>query len=75
MKRLGESGLGRAGVFIALGAEVSGAVGASAFLGYYLDQWLETEPLFMLALVILGTVGAFWRVYRMAKHLEDRKDG
>ncbi len=70
MKKLGNTGLGRAGIFLALGVEVSGAVGGSAFLGYFVDQWLKTEPLFMIVLVVLGTVGAFWRVYRMAKHLE-----
>ena len=30
-------------------------------LGYLLDRWLDTKPVFMIALVVLGLVGEFVR--------------
>lgn len=38
--------------------------------GYHLDQWLDTGPLFMLLLLLLGIAGGFWKAYRLImKHI------
>ncbi len=60
--------------FTSLGVEISGAVGGSALAGYALDGWLETSPLFVLVLTVLGTAGAFWRMLRILRWLERSGD-
>ncbi len=32
-------------------------------LGYLLDRWLDTKPVFMIVLVVLGLVGEFVRFW------------
>ncbi|MGD9887695.1 MAG: AtpZ/AtpI family protein [Halothiobacillaceae bacterium] len=34
-------------------------------LGYLVDSWLDTRPIFMLSLGALGLVGGFQRVHKM----------
>jgi len=34
-------------------------------LGYLIDSWLDTRPIFMLSLGALGLVGGFQRVHKM----------
>jgi F0F1-type ATP synthase assembly protein I len=46
-------------------------------LGYALDRWLGTEPLFMIALVLLALIGQFVRMWydydaRMRVHEQQR---
>ena len=46
-------------------------------LGYGLDRWLATEPLFMIGLVTLSLVGQFARMWydydaRMTRHEQER---
>ena len=37
-----------------------------AFIGWALDGWLATKPLFLLVFLTLGTAAGFWNVYRLA---------
>ena len=46
-------------------------------VGYLLDRWFDTKPLFMIVLVVVALVGQFasmWYSYdaRMKQHEEDR---
>ena len=60
--------------FIGVGFEVSGTVVGSAVLGWLIDRWLGTLPVFTVAVVVLGGVGAFWRLYvRLRKSMEGPK--
>jgi ATP synthase protein I len=40
-------------------------------LGYFLDRWLRTSPWLMLVGLVLGTISAFWRLYRIMLELKD----
>ena len=35
------------------------------FLGYWVDVWLDTKPIFMLLFGILGLVGGMLKVYKL----------
>lgn len=35
-----------------------------AFLGYNLDQFFNSVPVFLLLLTLFGTTGGFWGFYR-----------
>lgn len=36
-----------------------------ALLGYFLDQWLGTAPIFLLVFVMVGMFAAFRNIYRL----------
>ena len=51
------------------GYEFVASVLLSAALGYFLDQWLGTSPLFLILLFLLGTGAGFMSIFRMNKKL------
>ena len=42
------------------------------FLGFWLDRWSGTTPLFLLLLFFLGVAAGFWNLYRMAQRLDEQ---
>ena len=44
------------------------------FLGFWLDRWSATTPLFLLIFFFLGILAGFWNLYRMAQRLEKQND-
>ncbi|MFB6264484.1 MAG: AtpZ/AtpI family protein [Bradymonadaceae bacterium] len=61
----------RALAFSGLGLEFLAAVGGGMYVGYRLDQWLETEPALTLLCAGLFLIGAALHVYRMFLRLTD----
>jgi F0F1-type ATP synthase assembly protein I len=57
-----DSGIVRAGRFAAFGFEFAGTVVAGVLLGYYIDMYLGTAPLFTLLLTLAGMGGALYRL-------------
>ncbi|MEY2975667.1 MAG: hypothetical protein RIR49_2087 [Actinomycetota bacterium] len=60
------------------GMESAVMIGVFLGLGYLLDSWLGTRPLFMIGLVLFGAVGVFVRMKysydaAMAAHEEERR--
>jgi ATP synthase protein I len=53
-----------------LGFRVTGefvaAVVVGALIGWPLDKWLGTTPLFLIVFVLFGAAAGFWNVYRIA---------
>lgn len=62
---------------ISQGAEFAGGIVVFFLLGFGLDAWLDTTPLFMVALVVFATVGQFVKMYFVytqdMKRLEDER--
>ncbi|PNG27843.1 AtpZ/AtpI family protein [Methylocella silvestris] len=62
--------VGSIGTAMSLGfrvlAEFVSAVVVGALLGWQLDKWIGTTPLFLLVFLLLGTAAGFWNVYRIA---------
>lgn len=50
--------------YAALGTEMLVSIGAGVFLGYKADQWLNTSPLFSVALPLLVLAGFFYKLIR-----------
>ena len=71
MKDTGKAKLKKAAVFVTVGVEVAGSVGAGAIIGYFIDQWLGTAPLILILLVLLVTVAVFWRIFRLLRWVEN----
>jgi F0F1-type ATP synthase assembly protein I len=59
------------------GMEIALMVPIFLVLGWLLDRWLGTAPIFMIVMVVLGLVGVFCRLrysydQRMAEHEAER---
>lgn len=52
---------------VQVGLELVGAIFIPTFLGYWIDNWLGTLPLFMISLFFLGTAAGFYNVYRITQ--------
>ena len=48
-----------------LGFMVLACIMAGFGLGLYIDDWLDTFPVFLILLLIAGIAGGFWRAYVM----------
>lgn len=48
-------------------AELIGAPLGGGLIGWVLDRWLDTSPIFLLVLVFLGFAVAFRNIYRISK--------
>jgi F0F1-type ATP synthase assembly protein I len=46
------------GRFLALGFQIAGSIVGALLVGYFLDDYLKTAPLFTLVLTIGGFIGA-----------------
>jgi ATP synthase protein I len=57
------------GMGLRAGAEFVTAIIAGCLLGYYLDLWLDTKPIFFIALLILGVITGFVNVWRTSENI------
>jgi ATP synthase protein I len=51
--------------FRVLSEFVAGII-VGALMGWYLDDWLGTKPVFLIIMTMFGTASGFWNVYRLA---------
>jgi F0F1-type ATP synthase assembly protein I len=68
---------GSIGDGLANGFEYAGAVLLFTLLGWLLDKWLHTKPLFIVGLTVVGIIGQFARTFygysaEMRRHEEKR---
>ena len=47
-----------------LGLTMAGSIFFCLFIGFYLDKWLNTKPIFIIIFIILGVAGGGYTVYR-----------
>ena len=58
------------GVGFKIAAELVASVLVGAGLGFGLDQWLNTKPLFMVVMILLGFAAALMNIFRIMKGLD-----
>lgn len=68
--RKDEPGLVKAGRLMAFGLEFGFTVAAGVIVGYYLDGWLGTAPLFTLLISIGALAGALYRLTLTLKQFQ-----
>lgn len=59
-------------LLIGVGTMLTSMVVAGFLLGYAVDVWADTRPIFMLVFGALGLVGGFLKVYRLLMHSGSR---
>lgn len=52
-------------LLISAGTMLSSMVVAGFLLGYWVDDWLEASPIFMIVFGGLGLVGGFLKVFKL----------
>jgi ATP synthase protein I len=52
-------------VLMGVGTILSSMILAGFLLGYLVDAWLDSRPMFMLVFAGLGAVGGFLKVYKL----------
>lgn len=50
-----------------LGGEFAGAVGGLSLIGYFIDRWANSSPLWLIVLASMGFVGGLWNLIRAAR--------
>jgi ATP synthase protein I len=50
---------------MSLGFTIVGCILVGVIIGYYLDSYLQTKPIFMIIGILLGVVSSFLVLYRM----------
>ena len=61
----GEPGGSALGVGLRVGVELVSALAVAVAIGYFLDRWLHTMPLFIVVFVVLGGVAGVMNVWRV----------
>lgn len=51
------------------GAELITSIAAGGLIGYGLDQWLSTKPIFLIAMLVLGVITGFVNVWRTIQNV------
>tara|TARA_B100001750_G_C15513046_1_gene605002 strand:- start:1820 stop:2161 length:342 start_codon:yes stop_codon:yes gene_type:complete len=51
------------------GAELVTSIAAGGLIGYWLDNWLETKPIFLIAMLLLGVITGFVNVWRTTRNI------
>ena len=51
------------------GAELITSILAGGLIGYGLDKWLDTKPIFLIAMLILGVITGFVNVWRTTQNI------
>ncbi|MEO5573160.1 MAG: AtpZ/AtpI family protein [Gammaproteobacteria bacterium] len=57
-------------VLIGVGTMLTSMVLAGGLLGYGVDVWLDTRPIFLLIFGCLGFIGALLKVYKLLSRLD-----
>jgi ATP synthase protein I len=55
------------GMAFRIGIELVAAIFVATFIGYYLDKWLGTKPIFIIILFMVGVAAGIFNVVRSAK--------
>jgi F0F1-type ATP synthase assembly protein I len=58
--------------FLSLGFTLLAIIGGLTVVGFFVDRWLGTLPLFLLVGLVVGFVAGLGYVYRALKSLEGR---
>ena len=66
------------GVFLGnafkLGTELVAAVAVGSIIGFILDNWFGTKPLFIILFFLFGSAAGIYNVIKTAKKMQENKE-
>ncbi len=63
------------GTAFRIASELIAGLIVGGFIGWQLDEWLETTPVFLLIFFILGAAAGIWNVIRTALQMQAETQG
>ena len=66
-KELKKEGSSSMGIALKMGTEFVAAVFVASFIGFHIDKWLQTTPIFIIIFFIIGSVAGIFNVVRSSK--------
>jgi len=66
-KELKKEGSSSMGIALKMGTEFVAAVFVASFIGFHVDKWLQTMPIFIIIFFIIGSVAGILNVVRSSK--------
>ena len=57
-----------------MGVDLVAGTGVGAFMGFWVDKWFDTKPLFFIVLFILGFVTGIRNVFLTADRMQAESD-
>lgn len=51
------------------GLEFTAPILGGIFIGYWLDQWLDTKPIFIISLLLLGVASGIMNIYKASQNI------
>ena len=66
-KELKKEGSSSIGIALKMGTEFVAAVFVASFIGFHVDKWLQTTPIFIIIFFIIGSVAGILNVVRSSK--------
>lgn len=66
-KELKKEGSSSMGIALKMGTEFVAAVFVASFIGFHVDKWLQTTPIFIIIFFIIGSVAGIFNVVRSSK--------
>tara|TARA_A100001011_G_scaffold173292_1_gene182004 strand:- start:28694 stop:28966 length:273 start_codon:yes stop_codon:yes gene_type:complete len=67
IKKMQTKNVSPLGQAMKMGTEFVAAVFVASFMGFYIDKWLETTPIFIIFFFIVGSVAGIFNVVRSSK--------
>lgn len=67
LKELKKEGSSSMGIALKMGTEFVAAVFVASFIGFHVDKWLQTTPIFIIIFFIIGSVAGILNVVRSSK--------
>lgn len=65
--------IGQLGPFMNLGIEMAATIGIFGVIGWFLDNRFDTSPVWLVVLLVVGSVGALYRFIRSALKANKRQ--
>ena len=66
------------GVFLGnafkLGTELVAAVAVGSIIGFILDNWFGTKPIFIILFFLFGSAAGIYNVIKTAKKMQEKKE-
>lgn len=66
-KELKKEGSSSMGIALKMGTEFVAAVFVASFIGFHVDKWLQTTPIFIIIFFMIGSVAGILNVVRSSK--------
>lgn len=67
-----QSSLHDAGPYLTIGIQLAGTMLVYVIGGYFVDRWMDTEPVFLIVGAVVGMIAFFIQIVRLTRDLNEK---